>query len=57
MSDACIDRRRSDAVLLIPLVAAALLALLPGYRLGARINIAGGGLTFSPALSLFVGRR
>ena len=31
---------RSSLVLLIPLVAAALLALLPGYRLAARLNVA-----------------
>ena len=32
---------RSTGVLLIPAVAAALLAVLPGYRLTARLNVAG----------------
>ena len=32
-------RRRSTRVLVIPAVAAALLALLPGYRLAARLNV------------------
>jgi hydrogenase-4 component F len=42
------------AVILIPLAAAALLALLPGHRLTARINVAASGLTFLAALSLLV---
>lgn len=36
-------------VLLIPLVAAAVLALLPSYRLGARINVLACFLTFASA--------
>ncbi|MFI4973046.1 MAG: hydrogenase 4 subunit F [Caulobacterales bacterium] len=44
------------AVLLIPAVAAALLALLPGYRLGARINTIAAGATFLVAASLFFER-
>ncbi len=44
------------AVLLIPAFAAALLAVLPDYRLTARINEAAAFLTFLAALSLFTGR-
>jgi hydrogenase-4 component F len=44
------------AVLAIPAVAAALLALLPGYRITARINVAATLLTFLAALSLFFER-
>jgi hydrogenase-4 component F len=40
-------------VLLIPLGAAALLALLPGYRLTARLNLLAALLTLLSALSLF----
>ena len=40
-------------VLLIPVVAAALLAALPGYRLTARINVAAALLTFATAVSMF----
>jgi hydrogenase-4 component F len=43
---------RVDQVLLIPLAAAALLALLPGYRMTARLNVAATFLTFLSALSL-----
>lgn len=45
------------AVLLIPAGAAALLALLPGYRLTARLNVAASLLTLLAALSLFVTER
>ena len=45
------------AVLLIPVVAAALLALLPGYRLTARLNVVASLLTLVAALSLFVTAR
>ncbi len=41
-------------VLLIPIVAAALLALSPGYRLTARLNVLASFLTLLAALSLFV---
>ncbi|HZP68816.1 MAG TPA: hydrogenase 4 subunit F [Pseudolabrys sp.] len=41
-------------VLLIPAVAAALLAALPGYRLTARLNVIAAFLTFLTAGSLFV---
>jgi hydrogenase-4 component F len=44
------------AVLLIPAVAAALLAALPGYRLTARLNVVATLLTLLAALSLFVER-
>lgn len=39
-------------VLAIPLVAAAILALLPGYRISARLNILASGLSFLSALVL-----
>ncbi|MBP2563148.1 hydrogenase-4 component F [Neorhizobium galegae] len=45
------------AVLAIPVVAAALLALMPGYKATARINVAASLLTFAAALSLFVTER
>ncbi|HXP30004.1 MAG TPA: hydrogenase 4 subunit F [Stellaceae bacterium] len=41
-----------DAVLLIPLCAAALLAAVPSYRIGAGLNVAATFLTFAAALSL-----
>ncbi len=44
------------AILLIPAVAAALLAFMPGYRLSARLNVLACGLTLLAALSLFVYR-
>jgi len=40
-------------VLVIPVVAAAALALLPGYRASARLNMLASGLTFVASLSLF----
>jgi hydrogenase-4 component F len=43
-----------NAILLIPLAAAALLALLPGHRLTARINSLASLLTLLAALSLLV---
>jgi len=46
-----------DAVLAIPVAAAALLALLPGYRVTARLNVFAAFLTFLAALSLFVAPR
>ena len=42
-------------VLMVPALAAPLLALLPGYRLSARVNIAASFLTLLAALSLFAG--
>jgi len=47
---------RVELVLLIPLAAAALLALLPGYRLTARLNVAATLLTFLAALALLFTR-
>src|SRR2546421_6577297 len=44
------------AVLLIPAVSAALLALLPAYRLTAPLNVLAAFLTFLAAFSLFFGR-
>jgi hydrogenase-4 component F len=44
------------AVLVVPAAAAATLALLPDYRLSARLNIAAAALTFLAALTLFVAR-
>ena len=41
-------------VLLIPAVAACLLAALPGYKLTARLNVVATFLTFATAVSLFV---
>jgi hydrogenase-4 component F len=41
-------------VLLIPAVAAVLLAALPGYRLTARLNVVATFLTFATAVSLFI---
>jgi hydrogenase-4 component F len=45
------------AVLVIPVVAAAVLAALPGYRLTARLNVLASFLTLLAALSLFVADR
>jgi hydrogenase-4 component F len=42
------------AILLIPMGAAALLALLPGYRFTARLNVLATFLTLAAALSLFL---
>jgi hydrogenase-4 component F len=44
------------AVLAVPAAAAALLALLPDYRLGARLNIAAALITLIAALTLFGAR-
>jgi hydrogenase-4 component F len=44
------------AILLIPALAALLLAAVPGYRLTARINVIAALATFVVALSLFFGR-
>jgi len=42
-----------DAVLLIPLASAAILAVLPGYRLTANLNVVAALLTFLTSVSLF----
>ncbi len=44
------------AILIIPALAAGVLAVLPGYWLTARLNVAGALATFLVALSLFVVR-
>ncbi|WP_119420286.1 hydrogenase 4 subunit F [Desertibaculum subflavum] len=44
-------------VLLLPIAAAALLAVLPGYRFSARLNVGASLLTLFAALSLFVSER
>jgi len=43
-------------ILVVPAIAAALLAVLPGYRLTARLNVLATTLTLLCALSLFFGR-
>jgi hydrogenase-4 component F len=45
------------AVLLIPLVAAGILALIADYRLSARLNVAASGLTLLAALWILIGER
>ena len=45
-----------SAILVIPAVAAALLAFLPGYRLTARLNVFAAFLTLAAALTLLVVR-
>ena len=44
------------AILVVPALAAALLAVLPGYRITARLNMLVALATFLIALSLFFGR-
>ena len=46
----------ASAVLVIPAVAAALLIVLPGYRIPSRLNVLAALLTFLAALSLFFSR-
>ncbi|MCC7271787.1 MAG: hydrogenase 4 subunit F [Alphaproteobacteria bacterium] len=46
-----------SVVLAVPLVAAAVLALLPGYRVTARLNVAASFLTLAAALTLLVAER
>src|SRR5690349_20353869 len=43
-------------ILAIPVIAAAVLALLPGYRLSAQLNVLASLLTLLAALSLFTAR-
>jgi len=49
--------RPETAVLVIPVVAAAILAVLPGYRIAARLNVLASLLTLLAALALFVTER
>ncbi|MGJ5047225.1 hydrogenase 4 subunit F [Bradyrhizobium oligotrophicum] len=44
-------------ITVIPVVSAAVLALLPGYRLSARLNVLASGLTFAASLSMFFADR
>jgi hydrogenase-4 component F len=44
---------RPETILVIPLCAAAVLALLPGYRLAASVNVVGTLLTLLAAITLF----
>ena len=44
----------TTAILVIPAVTAAILALTPSYRASARLNVLSSFLTFIAALSLFV---
>ncbi|HEY7749668.1 MAG TPA: hydrogenase 4 subunit F [Aestuariivirgaceae bacterium] len=46
----------ASAVLIIPAVAAALLVILPGYRIASQVNVLATLLTFAAAFSLFFGR-
>jgi hydrogenase-4 component F len=46
----------ASAVLIIPAVAAALLVILPGYRITSQVNVLATLLTFAAAFSLFFGR-
>lgn len=46
-----------QAVVLIPYLAALLLVVLPGYRLGATVNVAASALTFAAGLWLVAGER
>jgi hydrogenase-4 component F len=43
------------AILVIPVIAAALFAALPGYRISSRLNVLASFLTFLASLSLFFG--
>ena len=45
-----------DAVLVVPGIAALLLALIPQYKLGSRVNMLASGLTFLCALTLLIER-
>ena len=45
-----------DVVLIVPLTAAGILALLPSYPLAARLNVVATFVTMIAALSLFVAR-
>ena len=46
-----------ELVVLLPLAAAAVLALLPGYRLTARLNVLGCAATLAASVGLLVGSR
>ncbi len=57
MSGAAMNLSAVEAVLVVPLLAAAVLALVPGYRLGARLNVLASAGTLAAALSLLVHAR
>ena len=42
-----------EVILIVPLFAAAILAVLPGYRLTANLNVAAALATFLVSVSLF----
>ncbi|MCC7284136.1 MAG: hydrogenase 4 subunit F [Acetobacteraceae bacterium] len=46
-----------ELVVVLPLVAAALLALLPGYRLTAQLNVLGCAASLAASVALLVGQR
>jgi hydrogenase-4 component F len=45
------------SILVIPIVAAAIFATLPGYRISSRLNVLASFLTFLASLSLFFGEK
>jgi hydrogenase-4 component F len=51
------DRSALELVLLIPAVSCLLLALIPGYRLGAALNVLASGATFAASVMLATGER
>lgn len=51
------DEAAIRAILLVPLLSALLLAVLPGYRLTARLNVLAAFATFAAALALLAGAR
>jgi hydrogenase-4 component F len=51
------DRSALELVLLIPAVSCLLLALIPGYRLGAALNVLASGATFAASVMLVSGER
>ncbi len=51
------DETAIRAILLVPLLSALLLAVLPGYRLTARLNVLAAFATFAAALALLAGGR
>ena len=52
-----LDLNPVAAILVVPALAAAVLALLPGYRLSSRVNLGASLLTLLAACSLFVVER
>ncbi len=56
MSDAALGFDLVRAVLAVPAAAAAIIALIPSYRVTARLNVAASALTFACAFGLFFAR-